>query len=212
MEEIIVFGKTSYAAIAKGLEKLDKSREEVEVEVIEEGSKGFLGFLGNKDAKILMRVKPTLEDNAKSFLDEMFKSMDMDVEVEAKEIDNRLEVDLKGDNMGLLIGRRGQTLDSLQYILSLVINKKSDRYVKVYLDTEDYRKKREETLHRLAFKMADKAVKTRRRVKLEPMNPFERRIIHSSLQNNKKIKTYSEGKEPFRKVVIEFKNDKKPSI
>ena len=133
--------------------------------------------------------------------------MDMEVEVlvNVNETNRQIDVELKGDDMGVLIGKRGQTLDSLQYLTSLAINKSSENYYKVKVDTEDYRKRRKETLENLARNIAYKVKKTRRSVALEPMNPFERRIIHSALQNDKYVTTHSEGDEPYRHVVVTLK-------
>lgn len=139
---------------------------------------------------------------AVTFLTDMFRVMDMQIEVHASFEDDTLSVDLSGEEMGLLIGKRGQTLDSLQYLTSLVVNKGKASYVRVKLDTEDYRNRRKATLENLAKNIAFKVKKTRRPVFLEPMNPYERRIIHSALQNDPYVTTHSEGEEPNRKVVV----------
>ena len=148
-----------------------------------------------------------MKEEAKKFLDGVFAAMELPVEMEMsfdKEAGS-LDITFNGDDMGILIGKRGQTLDSLQYLVSLVINKNHDDYVRVKLDTEDYRRRRKETLENLAKNIAYKVKRTRRPVSLEPMNPYERRIIHSSLQGNKYVETYSEGYEPYRHVVIALK-------
>ena len=133
--------------------------------------------------------------------------MDLKVEIiiEKAEDGNTYNVELKGDDMGILIGKRGQTLDSLQYLANLAVNKNSEEYIKVKIDTEDYRKRRKETLENLAKNIAYKVKRTKRPVSLEPMNPFERRVIHSALQNDKFVTTHSEGEEPYRHVVVTFK-------
>ena len=133
--------------------------------------------------------------------------MDLVVVVEVKydEEEKSMDIDLSGDEMGVLIGKRGQTLDSLQYLVSLVVNKESEDYIRVKVDTEDYRKRRKETLENLAKNIAYKVKRTKRPVSLEPMNPYERRIIHSALQNDKYVTTHSEGEEPFRRVVVTLK-------
>ena len=133
--------------------------------------------------------------------------MDMQVEIliNKDNANKYIDVELKGDDMGVLIGKRGQTLDSLQYLTNLSVNKNSDDYYKVKIDTENYRERRKETLENLAKNIAYKVKRTRRPVSLEPMNPFERRIIHSALQNNKYVTTHSEGEEPYRKVVVTLK-------
>ncbi|MBQ4282494.1 MAG: protein jag [Lachnospira sp.] len=144
-----------------------------------------------------------IERRVKTFLTDMFKAMDMEVEITLNFDDPEcVGVNLSGDNMGSLIGKRGQTLDSIQYLTSLVVNKGKDKYVRIKLDTEDYRKRRKETLESLARNIAYKVKRSRRSVSLEPMNPYERRIIHSALQNDKFVSTRSEGEEPFRHVVV----------
>lgn len=199
-------GKTVEEAIALGLEKLDRTRDQVDVKILELPSRGFLGIIGSKLAKVQLTVLDRPEDNARSFLKDLFQAMEIDVDINIEQKNDELFINLEGSNMGIVIGRRGETLDSVQYLLNLIINKNSDRYIKVFLDTEDYRKKREETLIRLANKMANRARKIGKTISLEPMNPYERRVIHSSLQNNPYIQTYSEGEEPYRKVVIALKN------
>ena len=148
-----------------------------------------------------------MDETAKRFLRDVFEAMGMVVAVDVQydEEDRTMNIDLAGDEMGVLIGKRGQTLDSLQYLVSLVVNKESDEYIRVKVDTEDYRARRKETLENLAKNIAYKVKKTRRAVSLEPMNPYERRIIHSALQNDKYIATHSEGDEPFRRVVVTYK-------
>ena len=138
----------------------------------------------------------------KEFLESVFKAMDMDVNIKAEQSGNEIDIELSGADMGVLIGKRGQTLDSLQYLTSLVVNKGTSEYIRVKVDTEDYRKRRKETLENLAKNLAYKVKRTKKSVTLEPMNPYERRVIHSALQNDKYVSTHSEGEEPFRKVVI----------
>ena len=142
---------------------------------------------------------------AETFLNDVFRTMEMEVEVKTQFEEDTLCVDLSGNDMGILIGKRGQTLDSLQYLTSLVVNKGKAAYVRVKLDTEDYRSRRKATLENLAKNIAFKVKKTRRPVFLEPMNPYERRIIHSALQDDPYVTTHSEGEEPCRKVVVTLK-------
>lgn len=209
MDYIEVTAKTVEDAITEGLIKLGTTSDKVEYEVIEKGSSGFLG-IGSKSAVIKIRKKLNTEDVVKEFLTDVFKAMDMTVEIVIKKDEDgkTIEVDLRGEDMGVLIGKRGQTLDSLQYLTNLAANKASEEYVRVKLDTEDYRKRRKETLENLAKNIAYKVKRTRRAVSLEPMNPFERRIIHSTLQNDKFVCTHSEGEEPFRHVVVTLKKGK----
>ena len=183
--------------------------DKLEYEVIEEGSTGFLGF-NSKPAVIKARIieeKLSVEDQAKKFLQDVFQAMNMVVVIDAKfdETENALDVELSGDEMGVLIGKRGQTLDSLQYLISLVVNKGTDEYIRVKVDTENYRQRRKETLENLAKNISYRVKRTKRPVSLEPMNPYERRIIHSALQNDRFVTTHSEGEEPYRRVVVTLK-------
>lgn len=156
-------------------------------------------------AKVRITVIDQPEEDLKNFLKDLFKGMGLEVQIEIERKLDTLNVYLEGPNMGVVIGRRGQTLDAVQYLASLVVNKKREDYLKVFIDTENYRKKREETLINLANKMAKKVRKIGKTITLEPMNPYERRIIHSTLQGNPYVQTYSEGDEPFRKVAITIK-------
>ncbi len=206
MEFVEFSAKTVDDAITEALIKFGTTSDQIDYEVIEKGSSGFLGF-NSEPAVIRARKKFTVEDYAVEFLEKVFHAMDMQVEiiVNHNEESHVLEVELKGDDMGILIGKRGQTLDSLQYLANLAVNKQSDNYVKVKLDTEDYRKRRRDTLENLARNIAYKVKRTKRPVSLEPMNPFERRVIHSALQNDKYVATHSEGDEPYRHVVVTLK-------
>ena len=206
MEFIEISAKTVDDAIIEALLKLETTSDKIEYEVIEKGSSGFLGF-NSKPAKIKVRKKFNTADAATGFLDKVFESMGLNVLIKTylSEDKSSLDIDLEGENMGILIGKRGQTLDSLQYLTSLVVNKESENYIRVKIDTEDYRKRRKETLEKLAYNISYKVKRTRRPVALEPMNPYERRIIHSALQNDKYVSTHSEGDEPYRKVVVTLK-------
>ncbi|MDL2302024.1 protein jag [Lachnospiraceae bacterium OttesenSCG-928-D06] len=210
MEYIEVSAKTVNDAITEACRKLGVPSDKLEIEIKEEGSNGFLG-IGAKPAIIKVAVKYSLEDNAKMFLKDVFEAMKLTVDVTVKydESDRTMEIELKGEEMGVLIGKRGQTLDSLQYLVSLVVNKDADNYIRVKVDTENYRQRRKDTLENLAKNIAYKVKRTKRSVSLEPMNPYERRIIHSVLQNDKFVTTHSEGDEPFRRVVVTIKRDRK---
>ena len=207
MEYIEVSAKTVEDALTDASVQLGITSDQLEYEIVEKGSNGFLGLIGSKNATIRVKVKSSVEDEVREFLTSVFNAMKMQVEIEInKNEDERfLDVELKGDDMGVLIGKRGQTLDSLQYLTSLAINKHSDVYYKVKIDTEDYRKRRRDTLENLARNIAYKVKRTKRPVSLEPMNPFERRVIHSALQNDKYVTTHSEGEEPYRHVVVTLK-------
>jgi len=198
--------KTVADAITEACKVLGVTSEKLEYTVVEEGSNGFLG-IGAKNAVISAKVKSSVTDKAKIFLNDVFAAMNMTVVVntEYKEEEKELSIDLSGDDMGVLIGKRGQTLDSLQYLTNLAVNKNVEEHVKVKIDTEDYRNRRKETLENLAKNIAYKVKRTKRPVSLEPMNPFERRVIHSALQNDRFVTTHSEGDEPFRHVVVTLK-------
>ncbi len=206
MDFIEVSAKSVEEALTEASIQLGIPSSEIEYEVIEKGSTGFLG-LGSKSAVIKARKKFSVEESVKEFLSSVFHAMDIEVEIIVKidEEEKLIDVELKGADMGLLIGKRGQTLDSLQYLTNLAVNKNSENYYKVKVDTEDYRKRRKDTLENLAKNIAFKVKRTKRSVALEPMNPFERRVIHSALQNDKFVTTHSEGDEPYRHVVVTLK-------
>ena len=206
MDYIEISAKTVNDAITEACRKLTVTSDKLEYEVVEEGSSGFLG-IGSKPAIIKAKVKSSINDKAKGFLADVFEAMNLTVVVDAKydESDWTLDIVLSGDEMGVLIGKRGQTLDSLQYLVSLVVNKDIDSYVRVKVDTENYRQRRKDTLENLAKNIAYKVKRTKRPVSLEPMNPYERRIIHSAVQGDKYVTTHSEGEEPFRRVVVTLK-------
>ena len=206
MEYIEISAKTVDEAITEALVKLGTTSDRIEYEIVEKGNNCFLG-IGRKDAVIKVRKKYSVNDDIKDFLNKVFEAMDLKVEIvmTAEENSNVINVDLKGDDMGVLIGKRGQTLDSLQYLTNLAVNKNAESFVKVKIDTEDYRKRRRETLENLAKNIAYKVKRTKRPVSLEPMNPYERRVIHSTLQNDKFVTTHSEGDEPYRHVVVTLK-------
>jgi len=209
MEFMEFTAKTVNDAITEACEKLTVPSSRLEYEVVEEGSSGFLG-IGAKPAKIKARIKEeelSVEQKAVNFLKDVFGSMNYAVEIDADydEDEKTLEVNLKGDEMGILIGKRGQTLDSLQYLVSLVVNKGTNDYIRVKVDTENYRERRKETLENLAKNISYKVKRTKHAVSLEPMNPYERRIIHSALQGDRYVTTHSEGEEPYRRVVVTLK-------
>lgn len=198
--------KTVDEALTEALVKLETTSDKVVYDVLEKESAGLLGLF-SKPAKIRVRVKFTLDDIAKNFLKSVFQAMGLEVKIDVAvdEEENLMNIDLSGDQMGVLIGKRGATLDSLQYLVSLVVNKETENYVKIKLDTENYRARRKETLENLARNLAHKVKRIHRPVYLEPMNPYERRVIHSTLQNDNYVETHSEGDEPYRKVVITLK-------
>jgi len=208
MKSIEIIGKTIDEALNNALEELKVSKDMVDVEILDEGSKGLFNFFGSKPAKIKVTVKDSYIDIARQFLKDILDNMKIDAEIEIVEDEGIINVNITGKNVRNIIGYRGETLDSLQYLLSLVVNKNHESsYKRVVLDTENYRKKREETLKRVADKTADKVINSRRAYKLEPMNPYERRIIHAALQGKKDIYTYSEGEDPYRRIVVDIKRN-----
>ncbi|MBO8127863.1 MAG: protein jag [Peptococcaceae bacterium] len=203
MKVIEKTGKSVQEAVNLALQDLGVSEDRVEIEVLEEPSKGFLGILGGRPARVMVRVKDSVCDDVSLLVREIVSAMGVaaDIKVENEE-ENRLYVRLEGEDAGVLIGRRGETLNALQYLVNLSINRKREERYRVIIDVEGYRKKREETLQRLALKLADKVRRRGRSIVLEPMNAHERRVIHTTLRSRNDIYTFSEGEEPYRKIVI----------
>ena len=208
-EKIEKSAKSKEEAVELALAEFGATEDDVNVTVLEEASKGFLG-LGTKDAVVSVELKDVAVFRAKKFLTEIFEGLKLEVKIDAKRTDDGIEIDLSGDSMGIVIGKRGETLDSLQYLTTLVANRgaSKEQYAKVSLDTENYRQKRNEALVTLAERLADKVTRTGKRYTLEPMNPYERRIIHANLQSSETVTTFSVGEDPYRKVVIAPKNEK----
>ncbi|HZK10223.1 MAG TPA: RNA-binding cell elongation regulator Jag/EloR [Clostridia bacterium] len=202
MKSVEKTGRTVEEALELALIEMDLSHEDVEYEILENESKGFLGLFGTKEAKILVREKENIHHKAKEFLEDTLKKMNIYAKVEVDFSENGLSGTISGDNMSLVIGRRGKTLDALQYLTNLVINKDREKYVHLILDCEGYREKRKSSLEQLAMRMAEKAKRQRRDIILNPMNSYERRIVHSALQKDSEVSTRSEGRDPYRKVII----------
>lgn len=210
MKETVKKGKTVEEAVSLALEELGIGEEDAEIEILDEGNKGLFGLIGNKEAEVRVSLKElSYKEEAYKFLKELLGKMNIEAEIDIEENKKGLKINIFGNNMGILIGRRGETLMSLQYLTSLVINRKADEYISVTIDTENYKKKREETLIKLAKKTANKAVKYKKNMTLDPMNPYERRIIHASLQDDNRVRTYSTGEEPTRRVVIAYNRENK---
>lgn len=209
MDVIEVTGKTVDEAVTNALIKLETTSDKIEYEVLEKGSTGILGIFNSKPAKIRVWKKLTIEDKIREFLNNIFKTMSMEViiDIQYEKEEGIMNINLNGSEMGILIGKRGQTLDSLQYLVNLVANKESEAYIRVKMDTENYRERRKETLETLAKNIAYKVKRTKKTASLEPMNPYERRIIHSALQNDKFVCTKSEGEEPYRYVTVMLKRE-----
>lgn len=206
MEFIEFTGKTVDDALTEAAIKLETTSDKIDYEIIDSGSDGFLG-IGRKPARIKARKKGSVVESAREFLEKVFSAMNIEVKIDINYMENErtIEINLAGDEMGLLIGKRGQTIDSLQYLVSLVVNKESQEYLRVKVDTENYRKRRKATLEELAKNIAYKVKRTKRPVSLEPMNPYERRIIHSALQDDRYVTTKSEGEEPYRHIIVLLK-------
>jgi len=201
MKTIEIKAATVEDAIEKGLAELGKKQDEVDIDIADIG-----GFL--KKAKVILTVKPAEIDNALEFVKNLLKKMEFDITVEATENEDKIILNLSGKDSGKIIGYRGDVLDAVQYITSVSVNNRQDDYKKIIVDCENYRSKREETLISLAGKLAQKAEEKGRKISLEPMNPFERRIIHAALQDNENVTTESEGIDPNRYIVIKPKNYK----
>lgn len=208
--EVVATGKTVEDAIQSACKMLEADRDNVEIEILELPSKRLLGLLGASDAKVKVTVKETVEERAKNYLTEILIKMNLpNVNIETKETDSGILFDLKGEGLGVIIGHRGETLDAIQYLTSLVANRGEEEYKRITIDTGDYREKREKTLTSLARRIALNAVKTRRSTTLEPMNPYERRIIHTAVQEVKGAASWSIGEDPNRRVVIGIEGGQK---
>ena len=202
MREITATGQSVEEAVNSALTQLNTTRDRAEITIVEEGKKGLLGIFGAKPAIVKVTLKPQPEEEAVKFLQSVLNEMNIPSEVDAKVNGRNITITLTGEKIALAIGKRGQTLNSLQYLTQIVANRFSNQYISVVLDAEGYREKRRETLEQLASRLADKALKTRREVHLEPMPSFERKVIHSILSDIKQVETYSVGKEPNRALVI----------
>ncbi|WP_163969271.1 RNA-binding cell elongation regulator Jag/EloR [Oceanobacillus halotolerans] len=201
MREVTASGQTVEEAVQSALKQLNTTRDQVDIDVIDEGKKGLLGVFGSKRAIVKVKRRKNQVEKAKAFLYDVTSNMNVDVEVTSTVEENHVTFDLTGENIAILIGKRGQTLNALQYLVQLIINKQGNEYYTVSVDAEGYRSRRKETLESLALKMADKAVSLQKKVALEPMPAFERKIIHNVLQQ-KDVSTYSDGVEPHRHIVI----------
>ncbi|NLX62254.1 MAG: protein jag [Tissierellia bacterium] len=208
MKSVVKISKTIEGAIKEALEELQVSRNDVEIEVLEKPSKGLFGLIGTKDAAVRVTVVNDPVEIAENFLNKLFLHMSIKARTSIRREGSQLYVEIvniSATDMGIIIGKRGNTLNAIQYLVSLTVNKNREDYIKVLVDVKGYRKKREDTLIKLANKMAQKSKVIRKPIKLEPMNPYERRIIHSALQNVSGVTTYSEGEDPYRRVVIQAK-------
>ena len=210
MKEVTATGKTIDSAIETALSQLGVSRDDVEIEIIENPAKGVLGIFGQKDAKILVKVKESPEITMAEFVETILTKMGIEAKVAAAIDGSRITLDVSGPDMGIVIGRRGETLDALQQIAQLYVNRIYEEYYKIRIDTENYRAKWEEALIILAKGLAKKVLKTRKEVALEPMKAYERRIIHTTLQDYNRISTHSIGEEPNRRLVVSYRYSNAP--
>lgn len=204
-DSIEKIGKTTDEAIEAALRALDATRDEVDIEVLDPGAKGGIFGIGSRPAKVLVTKRLDPEQKVKAFLREATLAMGLEVTIESKLKDASIYIDMRGANMGILIGKRGATIDALQYITNLIINRGDVPRYSVVLDTENYRKRRREVLEGLARNLARRAKTLKKPVSLEPMSRYERHIIHTTLQNDRAVRTLSEGNEPHRHVVITAK-------
>lgn len=204
MKALEVQAKTVEEAVDKALSELDTCREAVDIEVLEEGHRGFFGLMA-KDAKVKVVVKETPLIRTEKFLHGLLAHFDIEADFSVRQEKQIIRVEFSGRHVGTLIGRHGTTLDAIQFITSLAVNRGDGQYMRIYMDAQNYRKRREMALEKLAHKMARRAVSTGRRVVLEPMNPNERRIIHTALQNHEEVNTGSIGEGQHRRVVISLK-------
>ncbi len=205
MRSVIKTAKTVDEAVELGLQELNGEREYAQIEVLEEPKAGFLGLLGGKDAVVKITVTDNHMGRTERFLKEILEKMHIVCDLKIEEVDGNIQIEIiaiSDEDTGIVIGRRGETLDALQYLVNLVLNRHTDSYTRVLIDIGGYRSRREESLKRLAEKMAIKAKKYRKPMRLEPMNPYERRIIHSAVQSIQGVNTTSEGEDPYRRVII----------
>ena len=202
MRELTASGQTVDEAVQSALEQLNTTRDQVEIDVIDEGKKGLLGVFGSKRAIVKVTIVKNQIQETEEFIKDITSKMNIDVEIATTVEGNHVSFELNGENIALLIGKRGQTLNALQYLVHLAINKDGRQFYTVTLDAEGYRGRRKETLISLASKMAEKAIHLNKKVALEPMPAFERKIIHSALQEHGQVSTYSDGVEPHRHIVI----------
>lgn len=202
MKQVTATGQTVEEAVKSALAQLKTTKDRADVAIIDEGKKGIFGIFGSRPAVVKVTVIIDPVEEAKKFLNQVSEQMGAEVNIEVKRDGKQVLFVLKGEKIALLIGKRGQTLNSLQYLTQLVINRFSNQYLTVILDAEDYRNRRNETLIQLAHRLAQKAVKTGKDVALEPMPSYERKVIHTALSNNKRVKTSSDGSDPHRFIVI----------
>jgi spoIIIJ-associated protein len=205
MKKIVVSGKSVEEAVILGLTELNTTEDRVKISIIQHGSKGLFGLFGSKEAKVELEVIPDALEHTILFLKEVFIAMNLAVQVDKQVNEEGITFNLIGTDLGILIGRRGQTLDSLQYLVNIVANRFSNTHLRIILDAESFRERRKKTLEELAIRLAGRVIRFKKEVVLEPMSSQERKIIHFRLQDHDLVKTVSKGEEPNRRVVIALK-------
>lgn len=207
MKKVTVTGKTVEEAVDKALLELNTNRDQVNIRVLEEPNKGFLGLIGSKDAVVEVEKKIDPVQEAKKFLLSVFDAMNVELHIDIEQKADHVVFDIVGEELGIIIGRHGHTLDSFQYLTNIVANRYSDQSIRIVLDGENYRERRRETLEALADRLAEKVLRSKKNITLEPMSPMERKIIHTRLQSKANISTASIGKDEKRRVVISYKEN-----
>ncbi|SFL97168.1 spoIIIJ-associated protein [Paenibacillus sp. 1_12] len=205
MKKLLVTGKSIEEAVKNGLRQWSTTEDRVKIVVLEQPSRGLFGLIGTRDAKVELELIPDAVEETIYFLQDVFRTMKLEVRIEQKQDNESLELHLYGADLGILIGRRGQTLDALQYLMNIVANRYSSTHMRIVLDAENFRERRKKTLEELADRLAERVIRTKKEVILEPMSPHERKVIHAQLQDHAKVRTFSRGEEPNRRVVIVFR-------
>ncbi|QMV42189.1 RNA-binding cell elongation regulator Jag/EloR [Cohnella cholangitidis] len=205
MKKLLASGKTVEDAVRNGLAQLGVQEDRVNIKVLEQANKGLFGLIGAREAKVELELLPDGVEEAMKFLREVSGAMELTVSVERVDENDAVRINITGSDLGILIGRRGQTLDSLQYLVNIVANRHSDRHLRIVLDAEQFRERRRQTLEALSERMAMRVIRTRKEIVLEPMTSSERKIIHARLQSNPSVRTFSQGDEPNRRIVIALK-------
>ncbi|BFT76187.1 MULTISPECIES: RNA-binding cell elongation regulator Jag/EloR [Paenibacillus] len=205
MKKIVVTGKTIEIAVKAGLSQWQVSEDRVKIHILEQPSRGLFGFIGSKEAKVELELIPDPLEEAIAFLQDMFEAMKISITIDTTKDREGYQLNMSGSELGILIGKRGQTLDALQYLVNIVANRYANSHFRIILDAENFRDRRKKTLEELALRLANRVIKSKKEVILEPMNSQERKIIHAELQGHPVVKTYSKGEEPNRRVVIAVK-------
>jgi|SRR5690625_3207581 len=205
MKTMTVSGKTVDEAIQIGLKDWAVPEDRVKVRVIEEPVKGFFGLIGSKDATVELTLIPDALEEAEAFLSKVLTKMNLDITIEKEQHEEHAILNMIGGELGIVIGRRGQTLDALQYLVNIVANRRAEAHYRIILDAENFRQRRKETLENLALRLAKKVIRSGKETVLEPMSPADRKVIHMKLQNDDRVVTYSRGTEPNRRIVIDTK-------